>query len=245
MLSPRLIGELQPVMQSKPKHIVDLSLTLRSRLAVYPGDPPIEIRRVRAMPEDEVNILELCLSTHHGTHLDAPSHQINGGRCLDEYPLSKFINHAVKIDLKPGKSGPCTHQKDNILYRRVVTRQDLEVHGDDIAGHGALILHTGYGPVMQQGSVDRDFPYLAADAAQFIRQFEQINILGIDSLSLDAYAAPAEAHRIILSSPQGIILLESLVNLELLPAEFILACFPLSIERSDGAPCRAVAWWDD
>ena len=219
--------------------IVDLSLKLHSNMALYPGDPPIDIRPILSMPGDRVNILGINMSTHHGTHVDAPYHQVADGRLLDEFPLDTFIKNAIKIDVVPGDEGSTSNKKAGILYRQVVTGEDMASYAEMIARVEAVVIHTGYGRLLLKGEVDEDFPYLDESAAEFLGKYKNLKIIGIDSLTVDAYQEN-RAHHILFADGKRI-LVETLVHLDELPSHFTLCCFPTAIANTDGAPCRAVA----
>jgi kynurenine formamidase len=209
-------------------------------MAVYPGDPPIDIKPLRSMPEDKVNMLGLNMSTHHGTHIDAPYYQLTDGQCLDKFPPNVFIKRAMRIDICPQNEGPNIKQKDGVLYRRVITAEDLLPYAQRLTWVEAVVIYTGYGRVLLKNEVDQDFPYLDTSAAELLDRFKNLNIIGIDSLSVDA---PGEnkAHH-ILCGEKNRMLLETLICLDQLPLSFTLCCFPLLIKDSDGAPCRAIAF---
>ena len=113
----------------------------------------------------------------------------------------------------------------------------LEQYSKEIKSVKALVLHTGYGKRILDGSAAMDFPFLEKDAGEFLSKFN-LNILGIDSMSFDA-PTTGVVHKILL--PKGVIFLEAMVNLDKAPNKFRLIALPLFVEDSDGAPCRAVA----
>ena len=59
---------------------------------VFPGDPA-PVREMLADMEkgDIINLTALSLCAHNGTHIDAPSHFIRGGKTVDELDLSVFL----------------------------------------------------------------------------------------------------------------------------------------------------------
>jgi arylformamidase len=71
--------------------IFDLSVPIRTNMPVYPGDPEVSVEQVQEMPA----LSRLELGSHSGTHVDAQSHFIAGGKGVDELPLDVLI-------------GPCT-----------------------------------------------------------------------------------------------------------------------------------------
>ncbi len=224
----------------KYEKIVDLSLRLHNNMATYPGDPPISIRPLSFMPEDKMNMLGIDMSVHHGTHIDVPLHQMAGGASLDQYPPSMFVKNTMRLDLVPEVAGPGVTQKGGIYYRQVVTFDDLAPHVEQLRWVEAVVIHTDYGKVLLKDKVDEDYPYLDVKAAEMLARFNNIKLVGIDSLSVDAMGEN-KVHQILFGNGERA-LVESLVCLDMIPLSFTLCCFPLRIANSDGAPCRAVAF---
>ncbi|MBF0301506.1 MAG: cyclase family protein, partial [Desulfamplus sp.] len=59
--------------------IIDLSHPIYDGMPCYPGDPGVRIERVKQIGKDRVNVTEISMGSHTGTHLDAPSHMIKNG----------------------------------------------------------------------------------------------------------------------------------------------------------------------
>ncbi|CAM42764.1 hypothetical protein, unknown function [Leishmania braziliensis MHOM/BR/75/M2904] len=77
--------------------LVDLTLPLYDGMPVYDGDPPVRVTKVCTREKDGWEVRELRMSTHSGTHVDAPVHMHEGGRNLDEVPLTQFCGPAVVV----------------------------------------------------------------------------------------------------------------------------------------------------
>src|SRR5713101_2090946 len=69
-------------------------------MTVYRGNPPVRIRPAMTLQRNGVNLSELCLGSHTGTHVDAPSHFIKGGKGID-----RIIGQAWVADLRRVKGG--------------------------------------------------------------------------------------------------------------------------------------------
>src|SRR5438132_6829139 len=85
--------------------LVDISIPIRPATTVYRGNPAVRIRPVKTLRNDRVNVSELCLGTHTGTHVDAPSHFIKGAKGIDRVDLQRFIGPAWVADLRGVQSG--------------------------------------------------------------------------------------------------------------------------------------------
>ena len=87
------------------------------------------------------------------------------------------------------------------------------------------------------GVATTELPSLSGEAARWIAE-TRIVLFGMDmpTPSLDE---PAETHHALLGA--GIVVVEALNNLHLLPDEFQFVGFPLNFRGRDGSPIRAVA----
>ena len=59
--------------------IHDVTVPLVPGLVVFPGDPPLLVERIQQAGDAPYGISRLGLTTHSGTHVDAPSHFVAGG----------------------------------------------------------------------------------------------------------------------------------------------------------------------
>lgn len=254
--------------------IINLSYDIHAGMFKYPSDPEVEIRTIQATTEErEDPILDECgcgsgagitsvrynsayqelrIRNHHGTHLDFPAHKIPKGKTGEDYALNKYINNVILLDLT----------KTDLLQRRerTITPFDFEdipyVDKDRV---NAVILYTGFSDEMallegklkdsEKADFEKRFPYLTMDAAKkIINIFPRLNILGIDSFSLDKKGSNSEVHRVFLE--RDILPLETLVNLSELKQELLnkartsrekfnctLYSIPL-LNKSDASPTR-------
>ena len=81
--------------------IYDVSSPLYEGMPVYPGDPEFKCEEI---PAGDAVISKLSLSTHTGTHIDAPSHYFAGASGIDDVPLERLICR-VEVTEFPNFSG--------------------------------------------------------------------------------------------------------------------------------------------
>ena len=74
--------------------LVDITIPIRTAMTVYRGNPPVRIRPAMTLRKNHVNLSELCLGSHTGTHVDAPIHFIKGAKGIDRVDLERFIGPA-------------------------------------------------------------------------------------------------------------------------------------------------------
>jgi len=195
----------------------------------------------------------LTLRNHHGTHIDAPAHKLQGGKTIDQYDPTKFINPTTLIDLT----------NTDLLERdkREITEEDIKnsfyvLHPNTTA----IILYTGFCDEIKVKAreklskkdkleFEKTFPYLSQNATNFIQEKSKklnlgLGLIGIDSFSFDPSGSNSEIHRAFFRNDT--LLLETLVNLDKLKSglncnPFLLYSIPLNYQGADAAQTRAYA----
>ena len=107
--------------------IYDLShdlLTVKS----YSTHPPVIATPLHNMEAGEVyNLTQLTLSTHNGSHLDAPRHFYRDGRTIDQVELNKCVGECTLMEHK----GIMTEQDVEVIAktskRKLLIRGDIEI----------------------------------------------------------------------------------------------------------------------
>ena len=219
-------------------------------LAHFPGAGP------EVLPDGEGWAIErIKLTTHTGTHMDAPYHYAstmdNGQRAItiDEVPLEWCFQPGVKLDFRELPDG------------YVVTPDDIDLElkriGHILSPLEIVVINTSAG--VRYGEDD----YLARgcgmgrDATIHLLQ-QGVRVTGTDAWSWDApfihtarkYAETGDGSLIWEGHKAGREIgychLEKLHNLEALPATgFKVSCFPHKIHAASAGWTRAVAIIDD
>lgn len=203
---------------------MDVSVTLRSGLVHWPGDPPLSITRTKDLAHgDSCTVSRLSLGSHTGTHMDAPLHFLRGGRGLDRMPLEAVLGPARVIA---------------IFDAHVITPEELAAHR--IQRGERVLFKTRNSPrCWRQPTFIEDFVYLSTAAARWLAA-RRVQTVGVDYLSVGGYREGngVAVHRTLLAA--GIWIIEGLDLSRARPGRYELACLPLKILDSDGAPARAV-----
>ena len=206
--------------------IYDISLPVSPALPVWPGDPAAEIHSLASVEEgDMVNLSHLRLSTHTGTHVDAPLHLLKGGRPVDQISLDVLIGDATVVRLP----APVTS----------ITAGTLETAGIP-PGTTRLLLATGNSDLWEEPFSDFRDDYVALDvsAAEWIVE-HGILLVGVDYLSVEqAGSLDLPVHRTLLEAEVTIV--EGLDLRGVPEGQYRLVCLPLRLLGADGAPARAV-----
>jgi kynurenine formamidase len=208
----------------------DLSHPIATGMQVYPGDPTVAVEPALLLARDGVDVAALHLGSHTGTHLDAPSHCIDGGRTTGRITLRELIGDALIVHLKA------------LAPRATYGLAEIEavLHGG-LPGRVPPIVVFDTGWATHFGSAAAlEHPALSADAAtDLVRR--GMRVLAVDTLSPDPTAGGTDfpVHQVVLGADALIV--ENLCNLDGLPSGVRIGFFPLPVD-ADGAPVRAVAF---
>ncbi|MCS6768691.1 MAG: cyclase family protein [Candidatus Nitrosocaldus sp.] len=199
-------------------------------------DMPVFEQRIRPMliPWSRLDLhgyeLELMfMSTHTGTHMDAPSH-FSRGMSIDEIPLDVLVSHAVLVEARKGEKG-------------YIYKDDLrELDGYDLEGR-SVIISTGWEDRWGSPNYLSSNPGLSRESAEYLLG-RGVILVGIDTANIDhPEDRDFTVHRVLL--PNGIPIVENLCNLRAVGRrEFRLIASPLKIRGSTGSPIRALAMID-
>jgi arylformamidase len=204
-------------------HIYDITAPLSPALPVYPGDPEVTITPVAQLQwGDGANVSRLVMSSHTGTHLDAPRHFFEEGIAIDGLDLRLLMGPA-RVCAFPHAS---TH----------LTADDLRPLG--LANIQRLLLQTPNAALWEKTGFQTDYIALTESAAHLLIEME-VRLVGIDYLSVDAFERQDfPVHRILLGA--GVLILEGLDLRTVPPGDYELLALPLLLEHGDGAPARAI-----
>jgi kynurenine formamidase len=256
------------------RRLIDISATLRAGI---PSDPPHMLPRidyrthhdtapsiaaemgvpVSALPQGEYAAVEnVAISTHNGTHLDAPYHffsrmdeaLVPGGRPslrIDQVPLDWCFQPGVKLDFR--------HLPDGHVATEDDVRRELHRIGHVLQPLQIVLVNTAAGARYGQDDYIHRGCGVGKAATLFLLR-QGVRLTGTDGWSWDAPFSHT-ARRVRETGDAGLIWeghragreigychLEKLANLEALPSVgFTVACFPVKIERASAGWTRAVA----
>jgi kynurenine formamidase len=193
----------------------------------------------------------LALSTHNGTHLDAPYHfrsTMNEGEraiTIDEVPLDWCFQPGVKLDFRKFPDGYVASAAD--------VEAELERIGHTLSPLEIVVVNTSAGGAYGQPDYVARGCGMGRDATLYLTE-RGVRVTGTDGWSWDApfihtmkrYADTKNA-RLIWEGHRagreiGYCHIEKLHNLEALPASgFMVACFPVKVRAGSAGWTRAVA----
>jgi arylformamidase len=195
----------------------DISLQLQPKLAGWPGDTPFQLQwTCRKAGGATVNLSEIRLSVHSGTHCDAPYHFVDEGQTIEKLALEPFWGRAQVVDVR-GHALIRPEDLGEIDAPRVLLRTDAWT---DFTRFPETI------PVMAPDLP----PWLAARG---------VILIGVDVPSVDALDSKDLPNHHALGR-RSITILESVTLVDVPAGAYELCALPLKIVGADGAPVRAL-----
>jgi arylformamidase len=201
--------------------IIDISQPLKPGMAVFPGDAAYtESQTFRIGPNCPVNVAEISMSVHCGTHADAPLHYAADGAPIGALDLAPFIGPCRVIDAR-GSGALCEPVQ-------------IENQLQDAPPRILLRLSEGFDPPVWLSG----FRALAPATIELMAT-RGVRLVGIDTPSVDPETSKhLPAHLAALRADMRI--LENLVLAHVTPGDYELIALPLRFSNLDASPVRAV-----
>ena len=204
--------------------IYDVSVPITNRIPVWPSDPRVKLTPKSHLSRDGSHTVELTsieMGSHTGTHLDAPSHMVSGGRRLSNIPMEQLVGKATVVELSDVRS---------------IGRQQLA--NVSLNGVERVLFKTENSKHWQDGTFYEDFVYLEPGGAEFLVE-RGIRLVGIDYLSIDKYKSQSHATHLVLLT-KNVVIIEGLDLSRVPPGEYNMVALPLHLKDADGAPTRVI-----
>jgi len=202
--------------------IFDISIGIDESLPLWPGDPELRLYWAAKIEQgDSVNLTELSMSIHTGTHIDAPLHFLPKGKPIDSLSLNVFVGKAQVVAIPP----------DVNLITVDILQDVCEINAAQI------LFKTKNSQLWGTSKFQQDYVALEASAAQWLVD-QGVQLVGIDYLSIAPFKDPAPTHEILLSN--DVVIVESLDLRSVEPGLYTLICLPLKLVGREAAPARAI-----
>jgi arylformamidase len=200
--------------------IFDISRKLINGMPVWPGDTSFHYDISWPMEESgSVNVGRLELSTHTGTHVDAPFHFDNEGKKIIELDLNLYIGPAIVID---------------VIGKESIGAADLI--GVNLEGYERVLFRTLSWE--NPNEFPENIPYIEPNLAPFLGS-KGIKLIGLDVPSVDSIdSKELPAHHSL--NEHGIHILESLMLDDIEAGDYERIALPLPLVEGDGSPVRAI-----
>ena len=205
--------------------IVDITAPISTRSVMWPGDgQPTHEFTSHVDRGDPNTVSRWSLSAHTGTHVDARLHFIPGGWTMEALDLARVV-------------GPC-RVVDVTQVQGHISRDDLESAG--VAGTARLLLKTRNSEqrLLERDGFTEGYTAISHEAAEYLVEIG-VETIGVDFLSVEPFEdVEFRTHHTLLGA--DLVILEGLALAGVEPGEYVLACLPIKLSGSDGAPARAI-----
>lgn len=196
----------------------DITQMLDDDIAHWPEDTPFSYARTVTKAESgSVNIGKIEMSTHIGTHIDAPFHFDDRGATVDALDINRYIGAATVIAVDGG---------------RTITLEDIEPYR--IEGTTLLIRTKDR---TERTVFPESIPVLEKRVVEHIAS-HGIRLFGIDVTSVDDIDSKTlDIHHLLYE--RDIMILENAVLDDIEPGYYDFVALPLKLRGADGSPVRA------
>jgi len=209
---------------------IDLTWPLSPSVPRISSFPPPRIERIASIPEEPLNITELSMIVHIGTHVDSPRHFFNDGPALEDVPLTRLMGTGVVWRIDKPLDG-------------MIEPEDFERARPSLEPGDILLLDTGITHYVGTPDYDRHAALSVAAAEWLVDKKIKLLAVDIPTPDIPIHKRPQgfdwPVHHTLLRD--GVLISEQVANARSLVgrrAEFLF--LPLNIVGGDGAPARVL-----
>ncbi|MFC7418932.1 arylformamidase [Iodobacter arcticus] len=205
--------------------LLDISMPVFSGMPIWPGDTPFSTEFTWQLENDcPVNVSRMTLSTHSGTHADAPLHYQSDGCAVDQLSLTPYLGVCRVVH--------CLDAGTHVSLAQVQNR--LQTMNTPLPAR--LLIRTWHvNPIETWRS---DFPGISVELINWLAE-QGVCLLGVDSASLDPVASKTlDAHHAL--AHHGMAVLENLLLDHVPEGDYELIALPLKLLHLDASPVRAI-----
>jgi arylformamidase len=203
--------------------IIDISWPISSATTGYKDKKVVAFTDVKHFAQDGVRETDIQVSSHTGTHVDAPAHFLKDGKTIDQISLDRLIGQAIVLD--------CTDVTD------AITREHLLSHDAIINKNDIVLLKTTNSATQPTEKFTPHFIYLHVSGAQYLAE-KQIKAVGIDYLGIERSQPEHETHTTLFH--HDVVIIEGLRLEHVQPGRYEFYCLPLNVIGLEAAPARAI-----
>ena len=201
---------------------IDLSVKIKKANLVYPGDEPLELKKVKSLSEDGFNLHQLNINMHLGTHIDFKNH------------VSTKENDIIFEDFL-GKANVIRPE----ILNNVISTEDVEDKYLNLTYQERILILDLHHYYKFNTKSYYECPKFEPSIFRFLKD-NNINVLGADIPDFSYFNDhELKMHKDLLKS--DIYLIENLTNLSQLTSHIYLVALPLEIEGVEASLVRAIA----
>lgn len=200
----------------------------------YGGVTGVEISPDKNQEQgDSCNTVELKISNHSGTHVDAPRHFIANGKTIDHYEATNWIYNKPVI-LNVGVT-------DNIIIDENIVEKTINPGTEDA---DLVIIRTGMEDFRGKDKYWKQAPGFSPGLYKYLQEcFASFRAIGMDTISISSYmhrTTGREAHKEFLGN--GIVIMEDLSLSGIKEDDELdqVIALPYRYKNSDGSPITVI-----
>ncbi len=213
--------------------IIDHTLTIADNIPTFPGSPKPNFIKWQNIERDGYNLELLFLSSHTGTHIDAPFHFEKSGKKIHQIQPERLVNEALLIKIK--------RTRNKSIFKTDI--QKFEKKYGKIKPKSTVIFWTDWQKNLKKEFYFTKNPGLSVSAAEYLVE-KKVNLVGIDAPSIDLGSQTKFLVHHILAR-NDILIVENLANLDKINShQFHLITMPLKLKNTTGSPIRAFGFID-
>jgi kynurenine formamidase len=198
-------------------------------MATYWGGAKTRFGWSSYFDKKELASSKLEMSSHTGTHIDAPLHFIKGGDAIDAVPLASLVGYGRILDFR---SAP--------IENGVIAPSYFEARASVVKSGEIVVVHTGIWEAFGKERFTTEMLVPSEESTSYLL-YKEIKAYATDCISVDPLGGPAypNHHRLL---GAGIPIIEGLTNLDKVHENpvFIIA-LPLKLIDREAAPSRVIA----
>lgn len=184
----------------------------------------------------------LVLSSHTGTHMDAPVHvDPESDVSIEDIEPERFYTDCILIDVADRVGEEEAIEREDIVEAAEAAGIDPE---EDIDAGDSVFVRTGWSEKHLDDGLYNNHPGLIDSSAKWCLE-QDIGLVGIDCPNIDLSTNPRQPSHIGLLRrgwPDSVLVIESLYNLSALPTtKFKVWTLPLPFANGSGSPARVIA----
>jgi arylformamidase len=202
-------------------NIIDISWPITAAMTEYKNMRSVTVMPTKTMERDNVRQTTITLTTHTGTHIDAPAHFLPDGKTIDEIPLVSYIGPCSVIDMM--------HVNEVITYDDIAHLKELK--------NNIILFKTQNSFCQPTQEFKYNFVSLAREAAQHLVA-HNVKAVGIDYLGIERNQPEHDTHKLFME--ETIPIIEGLRLAHVQAGNYFLICLPLLLPKLDAAPARAI-----
>jgi kynurenine formamidase len=221
--------------------LIDLSRPYFTGMPVYPILPKTQLFRYHTFDEWDEETLwpastdQIIMSTHAGTHIDAPAHIKPGIITIDQAPLELMLGDAIWLDFSTKDVG------EEVTLDEL--KKALKADNLKITDNLIVLFHTGLSRMWGGPGYMKSIIGISPEAVNWMLDLG-VKVYGLDCSSPDIDTVKIPNHQLLGKREHYHI--ENLCNLDKIPnRKFTFLGLPLNLRNATASPIRAVALLED